>query len=201
MIKGIIYIDIGIKRKIIDIGNTLFQYKTRYAMKRFFISVFTPLIMIILIVFSGCSEKEISPQKADSSFDCSANISCKDFEFTADISYSENSPLIIEITSPESLSGLKTGFKGDVFKSGIGDKFCQTENHYLPDSSPSQQLYNFIEYLSTTPQVTPYAEENGLLLCKGKIYSNEFDFSVSKESGKIMSYSSDDVKIEFNYDE
>lgn len=166
-------------------------------MKKIFLLSSAILIIMWAAVFSGCSQKEISPQKADLSFDCSANINCKGLEYTADIRYSENSPLIIEITSPESLSGLKTGFKGDVFKSGIGEKFCQTENHYLPDTSPSQQLYNFIEYLSSTPQITPYAEENGLLLCKGKIYSKEFDFALDKESGKVVSYSSDDVKIEF----
>ena len=168
-------------------------------MKKIFLLSSAILIIMCCAVFSGCSEKEISPQKVDRSFDCSANINCKGFEYTADISYSENSPLIIEITSPESLSGLKTGFQDNVFKSGIGEKICQTENHYLPDSSPSQQLYNFIEYLSLNSEITPYGAENERYLCKGKIYSNEFDFSVSKESGKIMSYSSDDVKIEFNY--
>lgn len=166
-------------------------------MKKIFLLSSAVLIIVCSSVFSGCSQKEISPLKADLNFDCSANIRCRELEYTADISYSENSPLIIEITSPESLSGLKTGFKDNVFRSGIGEKICQTENHYLPDASPAQQLYNFIEYLSSAPQITPYAEENGLLLCKGKIYSKEFDFALDKTSKKAVSYSSDDVKIEF----
>lgn len=170
-------------------------------MKKIFLLSLSILIILCSTVFSGCAEKEISPEKIDISFDCSGDFSCKGLEYRANITYDENSPLIVEITSPESLSGLKTGFKGNVFKSGIGEKICQTENHYLPDTSSCQQLYNFIEYLSSAPQITPYSEENGVLLCKGKIYSTEFNFTVDKSTGKILSYSSDDVKIDFNINE
>lgn len=150
-----------------------------------------------IMVFSGCGEKNNTPVNIDPSFNCSANISCRGLDYTADISYSEGSPLIIEITSPQSLSGLKTGFKDNVFKSGIGEKICQTENHYLPDSSPSQQLYNFIQYLSAKQSINPYQEENGAYFCKGKIYSKDFTFSVNKSTGKIIFYQSEDVRIDF----
>lgn len=150
-----------------------------------------------IMVFSGCGEKKDTLVNIDPSFNCSANISCPGLDYTADISYSVDSPLIIEITSPESLAGLKTGFKDNVFKSGIGEKICQTENHYLPDSSPSQQLYNFIMYLSAKQSIEPYEEENGVYFCKGKIYSKDFTFSVNKSTGKILFYQSEDVRIDF----
>lgn len=166
-------------------------------MKRIFLLSLSVLIVTCCAVFSGCSQKEISPQKADIDFNCPANIKCNGLEYRANISCGADEPLVIEITSPESLAGLMTGFKDNVFRTGIGKKICQTENHYLPDTCPSQQLCNFIEYLSAAPEITPYAEENGLLLCRGKIYSKEFDFALDKTSGKVVSYSSDDVKIEF----
>ncbi|MFA5657705.1 MAG: hypothetical protein WC900_00280 [Oscillospiraceae bacterium] len=155
------------------------------------------LCAFLVISCSACSNKADAVD-LNRLYSVSAEISIDDFTTSAVLSRLGNGAWDLSFTAPENINGLTVTYLNETAEISYKGLSFSIPNEEIPASAIAEALTKSLDNAAFSAEVE-FTEKNGKIKAKGKISDNEYELSIDKKSGAVLSLEIPDINFEADF--
>lgn len=152
------------------------------------------LNLCVFFILLLCSCQEPQPHAPAVDFSAEITVAVGGVQISGGFSNTRQGVMTISVTSPDSLSGVKYGYKDGKLELSLDGLVCRTTSVYLPAQSFANRIFDCMTLLKNEESYTYNSRKENNAVFKAGEYAVYTDF----ETGLISKIETEEMTAEFS---